>query len=246
MVISLELAEICGIHAGDGYMRMRKSKKELQISGSLEEQDYYDSHVVPLFNKEFKLNLSGKNFSNACYGLIVYGKIIPELLNSLGFPYGCKSTNVRVPKEILQSNDKLLLARFLRGLFDTDGHLGFRRYYGNSKLFKLKYNHYPLITLATVSEGLANDVSIMLNLLEIKHFNYNYLPKKVTENRVYIIGVNGVERVKKWLNVIGTKNKVKLSRYLVWEKFGFCPSKLNLKQREDILNGNINPYNIGP
>ena len=54
--ISPELAEICGIHAGDGYLRVReRNKGEVDISRALEEKEYYDNHVIPLFNKVFKV-----------------------------------------------------------------------------------------------------------------------------------------------------------------------------------------------
>ena len=36
--ISPELAEICGIHAGDGYLRGKDHRKELDISGNIEEK----------------------------------------------------------------------------------------------------------------------------------------------------------------------------------------------------------------
>ena len=65
MEISLELAEICGIHAGDGYLRNRGNKIELDITGNLEEKEYYDEHVIPLFNKFFGLNLIAKQEKQA-------------------------------------------------------------------------------------------------------------------------------------------------------------------------------------
>ena len=43
MMISMfpELSEICGIHAGDGYMRLKgRGGGEVDISGHLEEKDY--------------------------------------------------------------------------------------------------------------------------------------------------------------------------------------------------------------
>ena len=53
MEITPDLAEVCGIHAGDGYMRLRGNNKgEVDISGHLEEKDYYDEYVIPLFNEE--------------------------------------------------------------------------------------------------------------------------------------------------------------------------------------------------
>ena len=36
--LSADLAEICGMHAGDGYMRKRGNQYEMDISGHVEEQ----------------------------------------------------------------------------------------------------------------------------------------------------------------------------------------------------------------
>ena len=64
IIMTPELAEICGIHAGDGYLRKRQIlKTELDISGGVDEKEYYDNHVIPLFKKVFKINLKGKFFS---------------------------------------------------------------------------------------------------------------------------------------------------------------------------------------
>ncbi|MDP2906846.1 MAG: hypothetical protein Q8O03_02800 [Nanoarchaeota archaeon] len=49
MLLNSETAEICGIHAGDGYLRNDGRRRELDISGNVEEQTYYDNHVIPLF-----------------------------------------------------------------------------------------------------------------------------------------------------------------------------------------------------
>lgn len=247
MRISPELSEVCGIHAGDGYLRMRGSKGELDISGHLEEKEYYDEHVVPLFNKVFNLNLKGRKFSRGTYGFVVYNKKIAEFFNELGFPFGKKSTIVKVPEKILDSKSHVLYARFLRGLFDTDGHLGFKKSYGKYILFKRTRHHYPLINLTTVSKLLARNISFILKEIGIKHFIYSYQPKDLRDNYKYVVIISGKDRLDKWINQISIKNPVKLSRFLVWKKFGFCPTHTTLKQREDILNGKLDIYSIkGP
>jgi hypothetical protein len=55
-----------------------------------------------------------------------------------------------------------------------------------------------------------------------------------------VVGLQcGSEKLEKWMNLIGIKNPVKLTRYLVWKRFGFCPPHTTLKQREDFLNGKL-------
>ncbi len=241
-----DLAEVCGIHAGDGYMRIRgKNKGEVDISGHLEEKDYYDNHVIPLFNKVFSLNIKGKTFSRGSYGFVTYKKEIRNALINSGFPSGEKSKIVSTPKTILDSNDKKICVRFLRGLFDTDGHLGFRKYYGQYTKFNTEHHHYPLIELTTISQKMVNEVSFMLKNLGILHFISKYQPKTKGSSSEYRIFINGVQRLTKWMNIIGFKNSVKLTRYLIWKKFGFCPTNTTLKQREDILNGKLDIYDTG-
>ena len=58
MDLSPGLAEICGIHAGDGHLRKRGNKTELEIGGSIEEKDYYNNHIVSLFEKVFQINVN--------------------------------------------------------------------------------------------------------------------------------------------------------------------------------------------
>ncbi|MAH03768.1 hypothetical protein CMI39_03210 [Candidatus Pacearchaeota archaeon] len=245
-----ELAEICGIHAGDGYLRKRKTGKiELDITGNVEEKEYYDKHVIPLINKFFNLNLKGKFYTKGTYGFVSTNTQF-HILNKLDFPFGKKSLIVRVPKLILRSKDKLIYSMFLRGLLDTDGHIGFqnRRTLKNYSFFKRNYNYYPLICIGTVSQKLSEGVCFMLNELEIGHFVYNFQPKKTkyrNNSYRYMIIISGVERLLKWMNLIGSKNSVKFSRYLVWKKHGHCPTNLTLQQRENILKGKLDINTIG-
>lgn len=242
-----ELAEICGIHAGDGYMRLReRSKGEVDISGDIEEKCYYDVHVIPLFNKVFNLDIKGKLFSRGSYGFVSYKQEVRDVLISLGFPAGKKSKIVKIPESILKNRDFKIYGAFLRGLFDTDGNLSFRKSYKGINKFNKKYNNYPTIKIVTISKYLAEGVIKILHELDIL-FNYHCRDsKKSNENREYIITISGIDGLDKWMNLVGINNPVKLTRYLIWKKFGFCPTNTNLSQREDILKNKLDPYSIGP
>ncbi|MBU2104867.1 MAG: hypothetical protein KKF67_03820 [Nanoarchaeota archaeon] len=245
MEITPDLAEICGIHAGDGYLRNREGKIELELGGSKEEKPYYDNHVVLLFNKVFGLKLKGKFYSKGTYGFVTTNNQF-KIFDELGFPYGKKSKIVNIPKIILNSKNKLLYVKFLRGLFDTDGHLGFRKSYGNYLPFKIKKHHYPVIHITSISRLLIERVSLMLKQLGITSFTYSSLPKKSNEQTSYRVIISGVGNVERWMKIIGSKNPVKLSRYLIWKKFGFCPTNTTFEQREDILNGKLNIFSLDP
>lgn len=239
--INKRIAEICGIHAGDGYLRNDGKRKELDISGNIEEKDYYENHVIPLFLKQFNIIIKCKFFkSRNTYGFVIRDASIIKFMHELGFPYGAKSNNVRMPSRIL--NDKHLLKYFLRGYFDTDGGVYFSKKYGNYNKFKKKTHNYPSISISTVSKEFFNDLKHALISLGFKPSCCITKHKNKNWNNTHRIFLYGAGQTKKWMKLIGTKNSVKYTRYAIWGRYGFCPTHLTLKQRQNILNRRINPY----
>ncbi len=239
MKINEDLAEAFGIHAGDGYLRVKeRNRGEIDISGNIEEKGYYDDHVVPLFNKIFNLDMGGRYFSRGTYGFVNCQKEVRNVFLEAGFPSGKKSQIVKTPDCILNSGDEKIYSKFLRGYFDTDGCLYFCNKKGGGKYcdFKKKFHYYPLLSVSSVSKRLIEDVVFILNRIGLPHYTYDYQPKNKRDNHKWVITIAGKSRLEKWMKLIGTKNPVKLSRYLVWKKFGFCPPHTTLKQREDFLN----------
>lgn len=241
MKMSNGLAEICGIHSGDGYLRNDGIRREWDISGSVEEKDYYDNHVIPLFNKVFNLKIKGKFFhSRNTYGFVIRDKEIIEYAhNSLGFPYGRKSLKIKVPKLVFEKSE--FICKCLRGYFDTDGCLTFGKKYGNYKEFKRNMHCYPIIVISTVSMGLSEDMHNIFKKLNLNFVFYKYKPKKETESLKYIFRLNGVNNINTWMKEIGTKNPIQYSRFLVWKKYGFCPPKTTYSQRLKMLGDLIEP-----
>ncbi|MEI7961945.1 MAG: hypothetical protein WCI04_06435, partial [archaeon] len=75
-----DLAEICSIHAGGGHLKNQKRKKfQLDINGNVDEQEYYDLHVVPLFERTFGIKIKPKFFPhNHPYGFSIFNKKVCE------------------------------------------------------------------------------------------------------------------------------------------------------------------------
>ncbi len=237
-----ELAEICGIHAGDGYLRNDGKRIELDISSNIEEKTYYDSHVIPLFENFFNINIQGKFFpTRNTYGFVIRDRKIIKFLHKVGFPYGKKGNIVEIPKQILNNRNKIWKSRFLRGLFDTDGSLNFdRRYKGKYKEFKMKYHYYPRLSITTTSKKLCKQTLPLLKDLGIKHKLQIYEPGGV-RNTIHKIWIFGEIQLQRWIEMVGIKNTSKLTRYLIWKKFGFCPANTNLNQRIMILENQLKP-----
>lgn len=242
MSLTPEIAEICGIHTGDGYLRYQGKRKEFDVSGGYEEKEYYDNHVIPLLNKAFDISVAGKYFpSRSTYGFCTTNRRVIETLASFGFPSGNKTTTVHIPRQILECEDKHVYCAFLRGYFDTDGCFTFDKKISNSSLFQRKYNYYPRIMFTTCSKDLSNGFQELVNRLGLVCRVYTYKPKKKTESLKYELQITGNKALAQWMKSIGSKNPSKICRYFIWKKFGFCPPATSYHQRIDILNGKLDP-----
>lgn len=238
-----DLAEICGIHAGDGYLRNDNRRHELDISGSLEEKGYYDSHVVPLFEKVFGLKIQGRYFeSRGTYGFVIRDKKVVNFMLSLGFPNGYKTLTVKAPDFIMQSRNLDIIYRFIRGLFDTDGCLYFHKKAGSNYLKLEKERHcYPKIHLTSCSEILILDLASLLKKTGFIFRQETGKRSKLNENIQYGLSLYGYQNLENWMHNIGVKNTCKFSRFLVWQKFSFCPPNTTFGQRKQILNNELDP-----
>src|SRR3989344_521493 len=244
MKVTPELAEVCGIHAGDGYLRGgEKNRWELDISGNVEEKEYYDLHVKKLLKIIFGIKIHCRLFpARNTYGFVIRDKSIIKFMHDLGFPYGAKSISVKIPNKIMSSNDSNLLSRFLRGLFDTDGGVHFRKSYGKTYTeFKKTHNHYPIIRFTTISRQLYDHIKKSLEILGFgKVGEYSYIPKKPNENKVYEVTLYGPEKTERFFNIVSPKNPTKLSRFLLWKKIWHCPSHLTHAQRKEMFKKPVN------
>ncbi len=182
--INSDLAEICGIHAGDGYLRNDGMRIELDISGNLDEANYYNHRVSSLFKRVFGIKIKCRYFPHRrTYGFVVRNRRIVEFFHMIGFPYGKKESTVKVPDSILRSKDKKIISSFIRGIFDTDGCLNFDRKYGkNYRPFRRLFHFYPRILLCTVSKSLSNNLCYMLGELGLGYYLQTCKPKRERTN----------------------------------------------------------------
>jgi|GEM_PF-983338 len=240
--MTFDLAEICGIHAGDGYMRKRGNSYELEISGGFDEKEYYDLHVVPLFEKTFNIKVVPQYFlTKKTYGFRVCKKEVCETLHSFGFPYGKKTFIVSVPEPILNSKNLDVIYCFLRGIFDTDGTLSFKRRKGSGyRQIHTKRHTLPEIKFASRSKNLRDGMCKLLIRTGF-HFSFGVCKENGQDKEAYTIYLKSDYDTLLWMGNIGFKNNLKLNRFFIWMKFGFCPNGLNLEKQKKVLTGLIDP-----
>lgn len=237
-----DLAEVCGIHAGDGYLRNDGKRRELDISGGFEEKDYYDNHVVPLFEKVFKIKIKPRFFLHRnTYGFVIRNRSVIEFMHSLGFPYGKKTLTVAVPEQILESNDLRIIYRFVRGVFDTDGSLLFRKRSGSGyKRVHIVRHTQPSILLSVCSRNLCQGICELLTKTGY-HFTLSYEKSRGNHNAKHKVELRGDLKIIRWMTNIGFKNPIKYNRFLIWKKHGFVPPSLCYEAQKKILLGNKDP-----
>lgn len=207
-----------------------------------EDKEYYDEVVCPLFSKFLnKKILAHEKKSNSVYGFYVCDKDLVEEFKQLGFSNN-KTYDVKTPQEILKSENEEIIAAFIRGFTDCDGCLNFvKRYEKGYSEFKRKFHSYPRIFINGVSKNILEEISYLLSRLGIKHSIGMKRSKRINERDQYVITIRGEERLRKWKEKIGFNNPAKITKHLIWEKFGFCPANIDMNQRNFILEGKINP-----
>jgi hypothetical protein len=230
------LAEETGIHVGDGMMNYYPSCRLYFIKyvGDREEMDSYGKYIIRLLSKNYGLNnLRTVPIKGTNYYIIQFGSksVLLFKRDVLGLPLG-KKNDISVPAQILKS--RRLFVPFIRGLFDTDGSLWFERK-------KKTVHYYPHIKIELASrtaitqcsnklKELGFSVSTSFDLVQIKK------GRKFKTHRLVICGAGGLER---WWSIIGSRNLKNKTKYLVWEKFGICPPRTKIEQRQKILKQEI-------
>jgi DNA-binding transcriptional regulator WhiA len=224
MEINNEVAELCGVILGDGHLH--NTENRITITGSIEDLDYYQNHIIPLFEKYFNIIpklIKDKNKNS--YRLVLQNKrVFNFFINEVGLIRGRK-ISIYIPRLIFE--DITLLKPFIKGLFDTDGSLKFSKQ-------KKEINYYPRIRFSLYRTPLSLELSYVFQKLD---FNFGFCVDK--RNGVLCYDISGSKNLDKWMNVVGSSNNVHITKYLIWKKFGYVPPKISLDQRQKLLKKKI-------
>lgn len=210
-----DLAEVCGIHIGDGHLGWRKHKHEYLIPWSVnltDDKEYFDFHVKDLWKKVFNIDLDFRSKSDNVYELRVYSKKLALFFNEfLELPFGSKTEKIRIPSIVKEASDNIRIA-CLRGIIDTDFYL-------------IKDRKY-----VELGAWFASKVLILDLYDEFKKLGF--LPTIRTDVRYYNssakkmlirhqIRIRKKVDVQRWFELIGTNNPKIYKRYLGF--IGLCP-----------------------
>jgi intein/homing endonuclease len=194
------LGEFLGILVGDGTWKSGKTKKLVQVTGGCEQfMPFVQQHFFDYFNK-FGSAHKPPHLNNTCEisPWKVTKNSIPfrKFLDCLGYRLDVTKSTKSVPWVIFRS-PKLVVAAFLRGLFETDGGLE---------------QNGRTISFATSSEQLAKEVQLLLLNFSITSSIYVKTNKRYPDRYYYYLRVIGYESRRVFERDIGfiTERKNKL------------------------------------
>jgi len=192
-----DFAEICGIHAGDGWL----SSYTYEVGyGTSPKEEQYFQEVLRLYHKVFRID-KVRILRRLAVEFRFQSKATQEILMSAGFPRGRKLDKLHTPDFIFQQEE--YIKRFLRGLIDTDGNAYWRP----------NVNRYNLtITWSTTSQQLADEIVRML-----RNLGYNpqisVLKPKPVDGHIRRVMYKTIlmrhAEVKKFLEEIGFRNNTR-------------------------------------
>lgn len=243
MEFSEKHAEFVGLHFGDGSLIKRKDTDRLrfQLRGDAKaDREHYESFIIPLCNELIGFPLRGRPVPTVhdkklnSFGVYFEGEKLHGFFNALKINPGVKE-ELPIP-DWIKNNQSFSIA-FLRGLFDTDGNI----YYKRNNNSKSLLNVVGIVSITTTSKALSEDVSVLLSTLEIKHYVEHRKPIHKQKKDYYKIQVYRPHH-RKFMALIGTHNPKHLTKFEMGEKFGFCPPRTTLEQRKQILKGELSPF----
>lgn len=239
MKIDGDMAELIGIHIGDGCISRTKKYAEYYLGGDINEEiEYHDNWVAPLFNKKVMAPLLNKEVQYkkhpkvGIYGFHIFDERIVKFFEKFGITAGSK-INSRIPNNII--NNKKLILRFLRGLFDTDGTIYFDKNYSA----KNPKNDKPRIQVASVSKNLIDDVLNSLISFGLHPIIIGPYKGKRCKNPFYTVRLYRKSDIKFFIDKIGFKNPKHLTKWEVFCRYGLCPPKTTLSQRKNMLRKHL-------
>jgi len=200
--LSENFCEVLGAFIGDGYYNSYKQGSYLiQFAGNTSlDMNYYKNIIIPYIQSIFPNVKPNPYFiiKDNCLWVSFYSKALFNLFNKrFNFPIGKKCYTVRIPYEILQSDDKFIRAT-IRGIFDTDGCI----FFDKRKIYK---SSYPRITFQTSSY----DLYVQLKDYLSKDFS---LYTSERPKRKFYIEIYGHPQLNKWMSLIGFSNSRHLNK----------------------------------
>ncbi len=213
-----KLAYLLGVFAGDGSLAHRPSKHEYSLTcvgNPRDEQEFYREVISPLLRELFGISPVMRAYhGGTTFGFQVYSGMLVRYLVSLGLPLGKKESNLCIPSDVL-AKDVLAIA-FIRGVFDTDGCVCFKRKYRVRP-------YYPVVSWSSKSALLISQIAHVLSENGLRpvvryHGAVRHPIRLNTHTYINTIELNGRDQFFLWKERFGTSHPKHLAKIKRWEE----------------------------
>lgn len=200
--LSPELAEVIGVHLGDGFMARYEAGghgvNEVGFTGNISEFPYYENFVKPTLENVFgvvgRLHLRELDHTTR---YVVYSKELVQYFVRLGIPLG-KKRDASIPQLIFEQG---FVIPCIRGFYHAEGSI-YRRYSKAYKGHAKVYDNLLTLQIRTKLKTLMSQVAEELSRLQI---SCNRLTEK---DGVYTLRVTRQSEIAKFLAIIQPRLKV--------------------------------------
>lgn len=226
------LAYETGVHIGDGSLQIIEGgTHSSRYFGHSEDDWIFYSEIMPrivkkLYNKEVKP--TKRKDAKTCTLSICSMAVTTFKQNIVGLPAGNKNKMLEIPKTI--KKDEKNLSSLVRGIADTDFSLFFHKKNG-------RYMD-PEISCTMSNKALIQDIQKILENLGFT-ISSNYDVERVRQGKEHlehIIKVCGGNQLRNWMKIIGFDNPKHKTKFLIWEKNGFCLPRQTTQERLDLIS----------
>lgn len=200
--ISPELAEVIGVHLGDGFMVRYEAKgqsvSQVGFTGNMSEFPYYENFIRPTFESAF--GVVGRLFLRKLdhtTRYVVYSRELVQYLVTLGLPLG-KKHDAAIPPFLLERG---LVIPCIRGFYHAEGSI-YRRY---SKAYKGHHKVYDNLLTLQVRAKLKTVMSQVTEELSRLQIVCNRL---TANDGVYTLRITRQSEIAKFFKVIQPRLKV--------------------------------------
>jgi len=196
-----DVALLLGLHVGDGWLSDKWGIMCEKVEGSM------INWIIRLAREVLGVEPIIGEYKEGEIMIRSGQRQVIEFFLSYGLPQGRKAGRVRIPKQILGSDNPAIIKAFLRGLFSTDGCFSFQNSRG------------PRVEIQVKSQKLRDDFVYLADRLGFSFRLYEYLPPRGKNKApLQVAYTTRTSQCVRWMKEVGSIKDSHVQRYRNWKK----------------------------
>jgi len=196
-----DVALLLGLHVGDGWLSDKWGIMCEKVESSMIKK------IILLAREVLGVEPIIGEYKEG-YIMIRSGqRQVRDFLRGYYIPQGRKAGKIRVPKQILRSDNPAIIKSFMCGLFSTDGCFSFQNDRG------------PRVEIQVKSQKLRNDFVYLADRLGFSFRSYEYLPPRGKNKApLQVAYTTQSGQCVRWMEEVGSIKDSHIKRFGRWKK----------------------------